>query len=78
MAFIECWRGAASLLSARSNDDQRFAADNGGRHFRRSGGTKGHRGDQWTSPGETHDIFEGTEQIQQLVISRAISGMRIE
>ena len=35
-------------------------------------------GDQWTSLGETHDIFEGTEQIQQLVISRAISGMRIE
>ena len=26
----------------------------------------------------TYDIFEGTEQIQQLVISRAISGMRIE
>ena len=25
-----------------------------------------------------HDIFEGTEQIQQLVISRAISGLRIE
>ena len=25
-----------------------------------------------------HDIFEGTEQIQQLVISRAISGMRIK
>ncbi len=24
------------------------------------------------------DIFEGTEQIQQLVISRAISGLRIE
>jgi len=30
------------------------------------------------SPVETHDIFEGTEQIQQLVISRAISGLRIE
>ena len=29
-------------------------------------------------PGRTHDIFEGTEQIQQLVISRAISGLRIE
>ncbi len=27
---------------------------------------------------QTMDIFEGTEQIQQLVISRAISGMRIE
>jgi hypothetical protein len=27
---------------------------------------------------QTYDIFEGTEQIQQLVISRAISGMRIE
>jgi len=26
----------------------------------------------------TFDIFEGTEQIQQLVISRAISGLRIE
>ena len=38
-------------------------------------GTSGH---QWISPGETHDIFEGTEQIQQLVISRAISGLRIE
>jgi hypothetical protein len=25
-----------------------------------------------------HDIFEGTEPIQQLVISRAISGPRIE
>ena len=27
---------------------------------------------------ETMDTFEGTEQIQQLVISRAISGLRIE
>jgi len=27
---------------------------------------------------DTYDIFEGTEQIQQLVISRAISGMRVE
>jgi hypothetical protein len=30
------------------------------------------------SPDQTHDVFEGTEQIQQLVISRAISGLRIE
>ncbi|MCU1380507.1 MAG: hypothetical protein JWN29_3490 [Acidimicrobiales bacterium] len=27
---------------------------------------------------KTFDIFEGTEQIQELVISRAISGLRIE
>ena len=27
---------------------------------------------------QTFDIFEGTEQIQQLVISRAISGLRVE
>jgi len=27
---------------------------------------------------ETTDILEGTEQIQQLVILRAISGLRIE
>jgi len=26
----------------------------------------------------SHDIFEGTEQIQQLVISRTISGLRNE
>ena len=31
----------------------------------------------WTL-GRAYDIFEGTEQIQQLVISRAISGLRIE
>jgi hypothetical protein len=29
-------------------------------------------------PREIYDIFEGTEQIQQLVIARAISGLRIE
>jgi hypothetical protein len=29
-------------------------------------------------PLHTYDIFEGTEQIQQLVISRAISGLRVE
>ncbi len=27
---------------------------------------------------QIYDIFEGTEQIQQLVIARAISGLRIE
>jgi hypothetical protein len=27
---------------------------------------------------QTYDIFDGTEQIQQLVIARAISGLRIE
>jgi len=27
---------------------------------------------------EIYDIFEGTEQIQELVIARAISGLRIE
>jgi len=41
-------------------------------------GDDGHIGYQWISPSQTHDIFEGTEQIQQLAISRAISGMRIE
>jgi len=29
-------------------------------------------------PSKIFDIFEGTEQIQQLVIGRAISGLRIE
>jgi acyl-CoA dehydrogenase len=43
-----------------------------------SAGINGHNGHQWISPNQIHDIFEGTEQIQQLVISRAISGLRIE
>jgi len=38
----------------------------------------GTSGNLWTSPNRTHDIFEGTEQIQQLVISRVISGLHIE
>jgi hypothetical protein len=29
-------------------------------------------------PGMTYDIFEGTEQIQQLVISPASSGLPVE
>ncbi len=32
----------------------------------------GATGHQWTTPNQTHDIFEGTEQIQQMVISRAL------
>ena len=28
-------------------------------------------------PGQIYDIFEGTEQIQQLVIARSISGRHI-
>jgi acyl-CoA dehydrogenase len=34
--------------------------------------------ERWHRDSKIYDIFEGTEQIQQLVISRAISGMRIE
>ena len=34
--------------------------------------------ERWHRDAKIHDIFEGTEQIQQLVISRAISDMRIE
>ena len=37
-----------------------------------------HSGTQRYPPLKTFDIFEGTEQIQQLLVSRAISGMRIE
>ncbi|MGQ0615879.1 MAG: acyl-CoA dehydrogenase family protein [Acidimicrobiia bacterium] len=34
--------------------------------------------ERWHRDAKIFDIFEGTEQIQQLVIGRAISGMRIE
>ena len=50
----------SSLLSARSRDDWRVAADNTIRRFPWSGQESGITGHQWTSLGETHDIFEGT------------------
>ena len=34
--------------------------------------------ERWHRDAKIMDIFEGTEQIQELVISRAISGLRIE
>jgi acyl-CoA dehydrogenase len=34
--------------------------------------------ERWHRDSKIYDIFEGTEQIQQLVIARAVSGMRIE
>ena len=34
--------------------------------------------ERWHRDAKIYDIFEGTEQIQQLLVSRAISGMRIE
>ena len=37
-----------------------------------------HPVERWHRDAKIYDIFEGTEQIQQLLISRAISGMRIE
>ena len=43
-----------------------------------AGYVRDHPVERWHRDAKIHDIFEGTEQIQQLVISRAISGMRIE
>jgi alkylation response protein AidB-like acyl-CoA dehydrogenase len=34
--------------------------------------------ERWHRDAKIYDIFEGTEQIQQLVIARAASGIRIE
>lgn len=34
--------------------------------------------ERWHRDAKIYDIFEGTEQIQQLVISRALTGLRIE
>ena len=34
--------------------------------------------ERWHRDAKIHTIFEGTSEIQQLVISRAISGLRIE
>jgi alkylation response protein AidB-like acyl-CoA dehydrogenase len=34
--------------------------------------------ERWHRALKLHTIFEGTSEIQQLVIARAISGMRIE
>jgi hypothetical protein len=37
-----------------------------------------HQSDDSGPGGETYTIFEGTSEIQRLVISRAISGLRVE
>ena len=42
------------------------------------GYTREHPVERMHRDAKIYDIFEGTEQIQQLVISRAISGLRIE
>ena len=41
-------------------------------------GTVQHGGSATNSESVNHTIFEGTSEIQQLVIARAISGLRIE
>ncbi|HJO79933.1 MAG TPA: acyl-CoA dehydrogenase family protein [Acidimicrobiales bacterium] len=37
-----------------------------------------HPVERWHRDSKIYDIFEGTEQIQQLVVARALSGMRID
>ncbi len=65
------FRSGVELISG----NQRIAPVNVCPGQRAETDTNGHL---WTSPNQTHDIFEGTEQFQQLVISRAISGLRVE
>ena len=62
----------------RNRGFERFEAVDRFRCFSWSEVTKGGFRDQARTPIQTFDIFEGTEQIQQLVISRAISGVRIQ
>jgi hypothetical protein len=69
---------APSLMSAR-----RTNADGNTQTFRPQGPDAGPLAEERSrslelSLGVGGAIFEGTEQIQQLVISRAISGLRIE
>ncbi len=40
--------------------------------------TRAHEAENATPESGGHTIFEGASEIQQLVISRAISGLRIE
>ena len=62
----------------RNRGLERFAADDRNHRFPCSEAPKDNIGEQQIHPIQTFDIFEGTEQIQQLVISRAISGVRIK
>ena len=43
-----------------------------------AGYVRDHPVERWHRDAKIYDIFEGTEQIQQLVIARAISGLRLE
>ena len=43
-----------------------------------AGYVRDHPVERWHRDAKIYDIFEGTEQIQQLVIARAISGLRLD
>jgi acyl-CoA dehydrogenase len=43
-----------------------------------AGYMRDHPVERWHRDAKIYDIFEGTEQIQQLVIARAISGLRLD
>ena len=43
-----------------------------------AGYVREHPVERWYRDAKIYDIFEGTEQIQQLVIARAISGLRLD
>ena len=70
-----CW---ASLLSSLLLPDTgRYRLTPAGPATEQTAGQR-HRTVLYGYIPRNYDIFEGTEQIQQLVIARAITGLRIE
>ena len=74
-AFVNAEGSMAKLKAGRVAT---WATERGIQVLGGYGYTREYPVERWHRDAKIHDIFEGTEQIQQLVISRAISGMRIE
>ncbi len=71
-------RGEGSMAKLKAGRTAVWATERAIQILGGYGYVRDHPVERWHRDAKIFDIFEGTEQIQQLVIARAISGLRIE
>ena len=70
--------GEGSMSKYKASEDAVKATERAIQILGGNGYTREYPVERWHRDAKIHTIFEGTSEIQQLVIARAISGMRIE